>query len=626
MKRVLIFSDGWKRLLTYAWTAGAMDYVKDKGADVTVDQFNCWGDWSLNRAFNEGEYAVYELPDLQDYDGIIVDINNIAHPEVLEKLLGRIRESGLPAVSLCSDVEGLYYAGINGRRAVSEMIHHLYQVHGCRSFFFAGGPRGNYENEERAAAFHDCMIELGLPEYADRIVYSDFDADGGHYCMRYLLEHKLPLPDAVVCANDNIAVGLIGEAEQQGYKVPRDFRVTGFDYFDKAAWFEPQLSTAVLHREEIGALAMQVLERVWAGEAVPHYNYTTARLIYTESCGCPNTGTIDYRGYVRSQVLGIIKGQDTDAEIAKLESELAEADHTQTFARRVAQQYGSMDCDGCAVFLDPQILDPGEDAYNPAQPEKTSGRQDPRLDGVSAATGAMTRLAAGETIGAFLARRGEEDRGCVYYHMPLHIDEKSAGVVVLRNPRFLLVHFDIFEIQEAIPFVLKSLYQNAQLRAALAALQRIYDRDQLTGAYNRSAFEEKILPVYRRWDNENRPVAVIFMDVDHFKEINDTYGHAYGDEVLRKAAKAMQQFLPAEGYLCRYGGDEFLALFPIGEEREAAAYRDQVETALAADGVSLSVGIQTGTGQSLEAGVKAADRAMYAVKEQHHAQRYQESF
>lgn len=596
-----------------------MDYIQKTGAGISIDQFNCWGDWSLNRAFNAGEYKIFDLPDLKSYDGIIVDINNITHPETLDRLLSRIRESHLPAVSLCSDVPGLYYAGINGRKAVTQMITHLYKEHGCRSFFFAGGPEGNYENEERAAAFHDAMIALGLPQYADSMVYSDFDASGGHQCMRYLLEHHIPIPDAIVCANDNIAVGLIGEAEQHGYKVPRDFRVTGFDYFDKAAWFEPQLTTAVLHREAIGALAVQVMEKCWAKEDCPHYNYTDARIIFTESCGCPNSGVIDYRSYVRGQVLGIITTQDNDAAIARLESDLAAAEHTEAFAQQIADQYGSMDCDGCVVYLDQRVLDPEEDTFR--SPSVTAHFAfDPARCCAAAAAGKSVPFLAGESIAAHLQCSPSKDtKGSVWYYMPLHIDDSLVGCVALFNPRFLVVHFDIFEIQEAILFILKSQFQNAQLKNALATLQKIYNRDTLTGVYNRTALDEILMPVYEQWIAAHREVAVIFADLDHFKEINDTYSHARGDEMLCFVAHAMQRHLPDSGFLCRYGGDEFLAVFPIESAEDVRDYLQKVEADAAGEGVSISAGVCQSSGGTLEEKVQEADREMYRVKELHHA-------
>lgn len=591
-----------------------MEYVHKTLADITIDQFNCWGDWSLNGEFNHGEYEIYQIPDLHDYDGVIVDINNIAHLRVLNGLLDRIRESGLPAVSLCNDVDGLYYAGINGRKAITEIIDHLYHVHGCRSFFFAGGPKGNYENEERASAFRDSMNRLGLPEYSDQIVYSDFDAGGGHECMKYLLEHHIPIPDAIVCANDNIAVGLIGEAEDHGYQVPRDFLVTGFDYFDKAAWFEPQLTTAVLHRESIGALAIQVLEKCWAGESCPHYNYTTARLIFTESCGCPNSGSIDYRGYVRGQVLGIIKGQDNDAEIARLEYDLTEADNTKSFAQRVAEEYGNMDCDGCTVFMDSRVLDPAPEMLS----SRTAYTYDSSENCAVVSVGKEACAPDGVSVAQYLAHRQKADRGTVYYHIPLHIGSITAGTIALKNPRFLLIHFDIFEIQEAILFVLQSQYQNARLKSALSVLQSIYDRDPMTGVYNRTAFDERLVPVYRRWIEGKQTVAVIFVDVDNFKKINDSHGHAYGDEVLKTVAHTMQEFLPEKGFVCRYGGDEFLAVFPYEKTEEILDYWRRVEKHMSSSQISLSAGIRKASGGTLEENVQAADRAMYRVKEQHH--------
>lgn len=107
----------------------------------------------------------------------------------MESVLQRIRESGVPAVALCQDIEGMYYISVKGFGAIRRFVLHLYEEHGCRSFHFAGGPKGNYENEQRVSAFLDTLRELGVPEEAATVSYGDFGKNTGIEVVRFLTEN-----------------------------------------------------------------------------------------------------------------------------------------------------------------------------------------------------------------------------------------------------------------------------------------------------------------------------------------------------------------------------------------------------------------------------------------------------
>ena len=107
------------------------------------------------------------------------------------------------------------------------------------------------------------------------------------------------------------------------------------------------------------------------------------------------------------------------------------------------------------------------------------------------------------------------------------------------------------------------------------------------------------------------------MDVDKFKQVNDTYGHEKGDTMLKKIANVLTDKCPKGGFVYRYGGDEFIAFFPIDEDSEAEQFRDAVIGQLAKDDISVSIG-QAVTDPSSDKVfgdyMKIADDEMYKVK------------
>lgn len=86
----------------------------------------------------------------------------------------------------------------------------------------------------------------------------------------------------------------------------------------------------------------------------------------------------------------------------------------------------------------------------------------------------------------------------------------------------------------------------------------LYNRDPLTGICNRIAYTDIIRPAFAKYQEKGIACAFVFVDADDFKSVNDTYGHEFGDQVLIRIAQVLEEECPEQGYVCRYGGDEFI--------------------------------------------------------------------
>lgn len=110
---------------------------------------------------------------------------------------------------------------------------------------------------------------------------------------------------------------------------------------------------------------------------------------------------------------------------------------------------------------------------------------------------------------------------------------------------------------------LKELETEAQsFRTKLAEQNFRSLQDALTEIPNRAAFDERLALEVKRWQRHKKPLCIALADVDHFKKINDNYGHSAGDKTLKVIAKALQQGLRETDFIARYGGEEFVILFP----------------------------------------------------------------
>ncbi|MDR1994880.1 GGDEF domain-containing protein [Azonexus sp.] len=203
------------------------------------------------------------------------------------------------------------------------------------------------------------------------------------------------------------------------------------------------------------------------------------------------------------------------------------------------------------------------------------------------------------------------------------IDKALSGLGVDQPaPRFKPAALaEIQTVGEAIGKLHKLLAENEKARQALEALA---NRDGLTGLYNRRHFMVAAEAELHRAQRYRRPVIVGMADLDRFKRLNDTYGHAAGDTVLRTFAALLQETLRQSDLVCRYGGEEFAFLFPEITLADAVVLAERCRAACAdndislADGrsirVTFSMGLADASESTLEAALNRADEALYEAK------------
>lgn len=167
---------------------------------------------------------------------------------------------------------------------------------------------------------------------------------------------------------------------------------------------------------------------------------------------------------------------------------------------------------------------------------------------------------------------------------------------------------------------------NENLKTANHKLEHVSKHDDLTGLYNRSYFWQEAKTMLARAKTENTSVAVILLDVDNFKNINDIYGHQIGDKVLQHIAKTIEKCTRHGDLVGRYGGEEFSIIFnncQIDNARERAQAICTVvgKTTFETDGIGLPISVSVGVAtnkqdDNFEVLINLADTAMYQAKNQ----------
>jgi len=165
---------------------------------------------------------------------------------------------------------------------------------------------------------------------------------------------------------------------------------------------------------------------------------------------------------------------------------------------------------------------------------------------------------------------------------------------------------------------------NFELTEALRRIELIATLDELTGLQNRRTIREALCRERRRGERAAQPMCVAMIDADHFKMVNDQFGHACGDEVLKGLADAMRSALREADSVGRYGGEEFLVVLPMTNLEQAFVPLERIRCAaeamryamLPADAkVTVSIGVaQSFDDEDVDETVKRADAAVYEAK------------
>ncbi|MDH5228740.1 MAG: GGDEF domain-containing protein [Gammaproteobacteria bacterium] len=166
--------------------------------------------------------------------------------------------------------------------------------------------------------------------------------------------------------------------------------------------------------------------------------------------------------------------------------------------------------------------------------------------------------------------------------------------------------------------------ESNRLRAKIAQERQQAFVDGLTGIANRSGYQERINQEIARWKRFNAPLSIVVWDIDHFKKINDNYGHLAGDNALKSIAKIMRKKTRETDFIARFGGEEFILVMPGADAKSGAMVAEKLRKAVAAAAfhfhdqpvqITVSGGLaEFVNGDSADSVFKRADQALYAAK------------
>jgi diguanylate cyclase (GGDEF)-like protein len=501
----------------------------------------------------------------------------------------------------------------DNRSGVRETVRHLIE-HGHERIAF-GGNLSHFDLRERYEGYREGLLAGGVRPRAELLFETeDNHESGGEAVADALIRGGMPAT-AVVLGTDRNAIGLVQRLQAAGYDVPRELAVAGFDDIADATFLRPSLSTVRQPLDQVGATAYAlVTER----HDEPSVRLVPTIFIARDSCGCATGGlpvTEDYARLLFAQVQYLQTTLNTQHELG------IELLGTREEEPRTLAWLGDTPAACGVLAMWPSGVVP-----------ETAG--DPRVEIIGTYRGcSAVALGTGMPISEFppagLFDVADGAAGDTVFVVPVRSSTNDWGVLAA-----------VGRIQATTPPGRELMNQSGALlaaaldRQAMAASLREKEEslrnaalhDHLTGLPNRVLLEDRLDQAQARAARQpGHRFAILLLDLDGFKAVNDSLGHAAGDQLLVEVARRLRGLLRKADTVARLGGDEFVVLLdgvaPGWQHVVCDAITAAIHEPFVIDGRPVEVGVSIGVAVSAEDAcdpdhlLREADAAMYRAKE-----------
>jgi len=268
---------------------GASDTAKKKAYGLV-----CFAGGSLNASswdpYEPQRNAIYNLIDTKRLKGLIVSgsLGSFISVQEFESFCSKFKD--IPLVCIGPETHAYPSVVFDNLSGMKELISHLVIVHKCRRLAFIRGPEGNEEAELRLKIVGDVLKSHGLELHSELIVPGDFNRDSGENAIEHLVDKCSASFDAVVAANDDMALGALKALQERHIMVPDKMIVVGFDDIEECSYTIPSMTTVRQQTYELGSRAAGMVIDKIEGHAIPDNVVLPAALEVRQSCGCHRFG------------------------------------------------------------------------------------------------------------------------------------------------------------------------------------------------------------------------------------------------------------------------------------------------------------------------------------------------
>lgn len=512
--------------------------------------------------------------------------------DFLPNHLKKLENKTVVSMAMDYNAPNVYYTHTECESTYDEVVKHLKEKHGCKNFAFVSARlTHSIEGKERFDAFVKALKNNNL-EYKEELIFDGrFTQNSAKEALEKVIKSKDDVNfDAILCANDVMALGTQNYLRDLGVKIPEQVRIFGFDETSYAAGAYPKISTI---NQDVSAHAYKVAEMVYRivnGEDLPKKLVFSVEPVYRQSCGCiPLT---DNDNVFLNRKLEYCRKSEAEMRILNNIGHhfnfLEEIDNLNTvfdmtnsvftlekifYTIKYLMINAGMTAMAVCFFDEPVSLSFDKDFELP-ESMRVSMIIDNDDDILEYEPGIIFNPHK-----YFLPENIFNNHNGNYIIQPIFSGNKCYGYLVCRlNKRtfdlytvFLKIFINTlaqaYEYTNKVNENVRLSEQNVELQHNNSNLDEKSKTDELTSLLNRRGLFETGQKTIEIAMESNANGLVLFADMDNLKKINDNYGHKIGDEAIQAMAEALRRSLRANDVIGRISGDEF-AVIAVGMKME----------------------------------------------------------
>ena len=563
-KKIAVFSTGWSGEIFSQFLQGMSEALKGEEADIML--FLNYATYVDTLAVRQGEMNIFNLPDMRDFDGAVLFGSGLDFKGTVDSIIARCNEAGVPVIIQGTRRDGVSYVGSDNYQAVKDMCAHLREHHGAKTITYFAGSRDSHDSELRLRAIRDYLRENDCEDDLIEVFYTNWENAAATKRVTELCVSGGKLPDAFICANDGLAMETCITLNNNGYDVPKDVLICGFDYLNVSKIFDPSIASVDQCFVEMGAAAIKLWKELMEGADRGTSEIIPCRFVPGESCNCyefrnsdklrrqvgresfsarANTTYFNRKlDIIDNKILSCLTYREVKTEL----SALLESNH-------------KFEGDSFHILMEPGF---GLSIYDPSVKLNTD-RYSANMDVLySTEDGVRYKEATFDSRG-LIPGYDPEGKNHMYVFLPLHEMDMAYGYLIFRDCLDKVESRFLHTYQNRLGLVLDKFRHALTLDFINKRLLELMRRDPLTNVNNRMAFEDKVTSLQAMINSEtNAEFAIAMFDVNSLKLINDSDGHEAGDVYLLRACRLIcNVFKHSSVY--RVGGDEFVAVL-LGED------------------------------------------------------------
>lgn len=504
---------------------------------------------------SDSQLSIYELINSSFVDAVIVQADRIENRIVCQKIIDECLKQDLPVIALGKEFDNVINISYYHQAGFKDIINHVIVDHKVTDLHLIAGFRNNIYSDERIEVFKDVLASHNIPYNEETMLsYGDFWPGPAKEAVQVLIKENR-LPKAIICANDNMAIAVVDELKDNGYRVPDNIIVTGFDCTDAIYSCEPTITSAAISPKVSGqAIFDAVCDVLNGGERVKNISLPSI-MVKNESCGCHSDYKVNLTDYLNEQNSVFCHFQDDNIALSFLGSQIQLCSTFEEIphAMHSIDMMYSMSCILKGECVDERI-DPSTTKVKGFNKKAIVLYDSDKFDDKAFVPYEFDFSNIIPDLESYL------DSGRYLVFTPLHYLDVPLGYICFHFDEYVESNYvRIPQIINTLNTALGGVRNLRHSKYLMKQIEMMFRKDALTGLYNRRGFMleyEKMLA-----EKGDKSLCVVMCDLDGLKIINDTYGHEEGDIAIHVVGRALKNACPSSAICTRFGGDEMLAVF-----------------------------------------------------------------